>query len=139
MTTEDDFVPFDLEELRGVELGVLIPIALKMGIPEAAAAKRDTIVGMVFVAQNHHPGVAERMREKLMEIRGRHTTVSRTAAQAKPRQRSAVGGSVSMVWEIADAMKSSPRSEVIAACIAKGININTAKTQYYKWSKEQGR
>jgi hypothetical protein len=44
------------------------------------------------------------------------------------------------VWLIADELKaasgSANRSEVVAACMAQGINMNTASTQYSHWLKE---
>lgn len=55
------------------------------------------------------------------------------------RARSAVQGAVKMVWEIADDMFGKPRSEVVAACVRAGINENTAKTQYQRWYKLNGR
>lgn len=131
---------FTLEELKEIQLGTLIPAAIKMGIPESAGAKRDTIIGMVFVAQNDNPEVVADMREHLQDIAERHRTVSQggNAPDPKvPRQRSAVGGAVQKVWDIAEKMKTSPRKEVIGACVAAGININTAKTQYAKWKGQQ--
>src|SRR6266566_2767145 len=43
-------------------------------------------------------------------------------------------GPVAMVWDIASKMPKAERKDVIAACVAKGINIHTAKTQYFRWS-----
>lgn len=37
------------------------------------------------------------------------------------------------VWAIADSMKGAARKEVIAACVAEGINAGTARTQYQHW------
>lgn len=39
------------------------------------------------------------------------------------------------VWAIADAMPGATRAEVVAKCVAEGINRNTAGTQYHHWSK----
>jgi hypothetical protein len=36
-----------------------------------------------------------------------------------------------------DTMKGEPRAKVIAACVEKGVNKNTASTQYYRWQKKQ--
>lgn len=47
-------------------------------------------------------------------------------------------GPTKRVWEIAGNMKGAKRSEVLAACLAEGIGINTAKTQYQKFM-EAGR
>lgn len=47
------------------------------------------------------------------------------------------------VWEIADEFKSqsrnADRTAVVQACIAAGINMNTANTQFSHWSKENQR
>lgn len=47
-------------------------------------------------------------------------------------------GSVQHARIIFDELKGKARSEVIEACVAAGINKNTASTQYHKWHKEQG-
>lgn len=53
------------------------------------------------------------------------------AIPSRPRE-----GSVSeTIWILADAMKTSTRAEVVAACVSQGINEATAKTQYQRWSK----
>jgi hypothetical protein len=44
-------------------------------------------------------------------------------------------GSTKRVWEIADSMPGAARSAVVAACVAEGINKNTAGTQYAHWAK----
>ena len=46
----------------------------------------------------------------------------------KPRN-----GNCAKVWEMADKMVGSKRSEVIAACVEAGINLGTSKTQYQQW------
>lgn len=44
------------------------------------------------------------------------------------------------VWEIADKLKSengfTNRNDVVQRCIAEGINMNTANTQFSHWAKE---
>ncbi len=44
------------------------------------------------------------------------------------------------VWDIADNLKKSQgttnRNEVVKACMAEEINVNTANTQYSQWAKE---
>lgn len=42
-------------------------------------------------------------------------------------------GPTKRVWEIAAEMKGCRRSEVLERCLAEGIGINTAKTQYQKF------
>ena len=53
-----------------------------------------------------------------------------------PRERSAADSPVKRVWAIADEMIGQPRKDVIAACVAAGVNKSTANTQYYHWSKK---
>lgn len=141
-TVATDEVPyFTLSELKEIQLGTLIPAALKMGLEDASAAKRDTIVGMVFVAQRSYPDTVLDMRTKLRDMAHRHTTLAAAKreeeANHKPRERSAVGGAVGKVHEICNKMKGQSRAAVIEACVKAGINKNTAKTQYYKWSQAQ--
>lgn len=42
-------------------------------------------------------------------------------------------GAVAQARAIFVKMKNAKRKEIIAACVAKGINKNTAGTQYWKW------
>lgn len=46
-------------------------------------------------------------------------------------------GAVATVRRIASKMKGKTRKDVIAACVAAGVNENTAKTQYQRWFKAQ--
>lgn len=47
-------------------------------------------------------------------------------------------GATAKVWEIAGGMASASRGDIIAACVAEGINAATAATQYSKWKKANG-
>lgn len=47
-------------------------------------------------------------------------------------------GATARVWEVADSMPGATRAEVVAACVAEGINKSTAGVQYGKWAKAQG-
>lgn len=55
---------------------------------------------------------------------------------ARPKPHTITG----RIWEIADDLKTKQgfanRNEVVAACIAEGINVNTANTQFSHWLKE---
>ena len=42
-------------------------------------------------------------------------------------------GACKKVWDMADSMPGAKRSEVISACVAAGLNLGTAKTQYQLW------
>jgi hypothetical protein len=52
----------------------------------------------------------------------------------EPTTPSTVDSPVKLVHAIADEMKGARRRDVIAACVAKGINRHTAATQYQRWS-----
>lgn len=43
---------------------------------------------------------------------------------------------VARVWMICNLLAGKARSDVIAACVAVGINFNTARTQYQQWFVE---
>lgn len=58
-----------------------------------------------------------------------------TPAQQYQRPKSEVASPVKVVWALASTMIGASRAEVIAACIAAGVNKSTAATQYYKWGK----
>lgn len=53
------------------------------------------------------------------------------------RNRSSADSPVETVHALCDQMKGATRDEIISACVAKGVNINTAKTQYYAWRRKQ--
>ena len=58
-------------------------------------------------------------------------------ATAPIRNRSDGDSPVKRVWAIAEAMPGANRSEVVSACVAAGINKNTAGTQYFHWKKSK--
>lgn len=59
--------------------------------------------------------------------------------ETKKRARSEYGkGASKRVWAIADSMPGKARKDVIAAAVAEGINVGTAKTQYQHWKKATG-
>lgn len=60
-------------------------------------------------------------------------------SDGSPRQHSAIENPVQIVHALCDEMEGSPRDTIIAACVERGVNINTAKTQYYAWRKKYGR
>ena len=66
-------------------------------------------------------------------------TPRRTASSATApiRNRSDGDSPVKRVWAMAEAMPGASRSEVVAACVAVGINKNTAGTQYFHWKKSK--
>lgn len=51
------------------------------------------------------------------------------------RAKSDVASPTKLVWQIADSMPNASRADVIAACVAKGVNAATASTQFSKWRK----
>lgn len=53
------------------------------------------------------------------------------------RAHSTVEKPVARVHRICAEMVGAPRKEVIARCVAEGVNIHTAKTQYQVWNKRQ--
>ena len=52
-------------------------------------------------------------------------------------KRTRTPGATKQVWVIADSMPGAKRADVIAACLAAGINAGTASTQYQKWKQAQ--
>lgn len=58
------------------------------------------------------------------------------AALSRPaRAKSAIESPVAVVWRLASEMVGATRKEVIAACVALGVNPSTAATQFHKWGK----
>ncbi len=58
------------------------------------------------------------------------------AALSRPaRAKSAIESPVAVVWRLASEMVGATRKDVIAACVALGVNASTAATQYHKWGK----
>lgn len=60
---------------------------------------------------------------------------ARSKASAGQRAKSDVESPTKLVWKIADEMVDAPKKDVVAACVAAGVNASTASTQYYRWSK----
>jgi hypothetical protein len=60
---------------------------------------------------------------------------ARPATPPAATNRSTAESPTRRVHAIADAMPGATRQEVVAACVAEGINRNTAGTQYFHWSK----
>ena len=56
-----------------------------------------------------------------------------TTKKATSKKAATTSGPCAQVWKIADSMADAPRGEVVDACIAKGINPSTARTQYQRW------
>lgn len=56
------------------------------------------------------------------------------------RERSTVKGAVALVWDIAKAgiEANKRRKDILAECVAQGVNINTAKTQYQLYRQAAG-
>ena len=50
--------------------------------------------------------------------------------------RSKVESPVEIVWAVCDEL-GDDRDAVVAECVRRGVNINTAKTQFYKWRKSR--
>ncbi len=46
-------------------------------------------------------------------------------------------GPVARVWAMCESMPGASRKEVVEACVAAGINVHTAKTQYQRWFSAQ--
>jgi hypothetical protein len=53
--------------------------------------------------------------------------------------RSTVDGACAVVWQLADSMPGAKRKEVIGAAVDAGVAFYTARTQYQKWYKTQGK
>lgn len=51
--------------------------------------------------------------------------------------RSSVESPVSIVHRLCSEMRGAPRDEIVKAAVDLGVNISTAKTQYYAWKKLQ--
>jgi hypothetical protein len=51
------------------------------------------------------------------------------------RERSTVESPVKLVHRLCNELKGN-REKVIEAAVAQGVNLNTAKTQFYRWRKE---
>lgn len=58
-----------------------------------------------------------------------------TSGVSPVRPRSTVESPVAVVWRVAGEMVGASRKQVIAACVALGVNPSTAATQYHKWGK----
>lgn len=66
------------------------------------------------------------------------STEPRKEPKAKaPTTPSSVESPVKVVHQLCDEMKGAAREDIMAACLARGINRHTASTQIQKWRKAQ--
>lgn len=63
---------------------------------------------------------------------------SKAGPSGDERARSTVERPVKIVWDLADANPGAKRKEIVDAAVAKGVTINTAKTQFQYWRKARG-
>jgi len=59
-------------------------------------------------------------------------------AGGRVRNKSTIKKPVDIVWGMCKDMTGATRDEIVEACVALGVNKNTAKTQYYHWRKKYG-
>lgn len=62
-------------------------------------------------------------------------TRSKNNAPKVERAISTAASPTKLVWQIADSMPAANRADIIAACVAQGVNAATASTQFSKWRK----
>lgn len=53
------------------------------------------------------------------------------------KNRSTTKKPVEIVWAMCRNMPGATRDQIVDACINEGVNISTARTQFYKWKKTQ--
>lgn len=75
------------------------------------------------------PWVFDKVRDVIEKANGKKTATTQHPTEGE--------GPVAVVRRIAEQMQGATRKDVIAACIAAGINENTAKTQYQRWVKSK--
>lgn len=82
-----------------------------------------------------NPGYKKR-EDDLVELQDRNRPLYNDAARCKsaPKVRK---GAVARMWDLCFAMADASRKEVINHAIELGISPNTAKSQYYYWSKAE--
>lgn len=79
--------------------------------------------------------IIEPQVDELFESQGTRPVTTRTSAPKTERAKSLVLSPTKLVWEVADSMPNASRADIIAACVAKGVNAATASTQFSKWRK----
>lgn len=80
----------------------------------------------------------EPLTPELFGLKGSTSPRARSTSTTGSRAKSEAESPVKVVWRTADEMKGKPRAEIVAACVAAGVNKSTAMTQFYKWQKAQG-
>src|SRR5574337_1137292 len=92
----------------------------------------EDIIGLYQHVAKHEgtpPWVIDQVRAAIEKGKAKATAIATSRAE--------VEGPVAVVRRIAGEMQGASRKDIIAACVAAGINANTAKTQYQRWAKEQ--
>lgn len=111
--------------IDGKRTGVVVTHCRKEEITD------EEIADLILARHTLEPTNPELFEDPDKEPKRRATTGSGT------RARSDVASPVQIVWDTAAAMPGASRKDVIAACVAKGVNKATASTQFYRWQKAQ--
>ena len=98
---------------------VLIATCLKDELPQSIPFAVDPITPSLWAE-----GAADNFEHR-----------ARSSSSAGERAKSEVESPTKLVWKIADEMVGASKKEVVAACVAAGVNPSTASTQHYRWSK----
>jgi hypothetical protein len=117
------------QDIDGVKhrLGVCVVSITEQELQQELAALGGAPEGIIFEPQTP---------DLWSTTRGSDSPIA-TTRQANGRAKSEIESPVKVVWRIADEMKGKSRAEVIAACVAEGVNKSTASTQFYRWQQAQ--
>lgn len=120
------------EELKDEEIPKLFEVR---PITPSLWDKQEPWKGPRQLATGYQPPYEQRFGRALRTVEGTPVILDYAA---KPVPRAPRGeGSVAKVWQMCNAMPGASRKEVVAACVANGINPSTASVQYGAWKKSQ--
>lgn len=114
------------------KIGVLVVSCRR---EELTAADVDAIDRNAFAVEPQTPSLWDGDSAAKGKAQGRKANAD---APKGERAKSDAPSPVKTVWETADAMPGASRADVVAACVAKGVNKATAGTQFYRWQKARG-
>lgn len=112
---------------------------LKKGVLVVTCTREELVdenIPAEFLIEPLTPELFEKPRAS-SAANGGHAATPTKQGESGTRAKSEVVGPVKTVWRICDEMKGKPRPEIMAACIAAGVNKATASTQIFRWQKAQ--
>lgn len=116
--------------INHVEMDGMNPIFIVTCLREELASEK-----LIFEIEPLTPSMWDAHTNSISHVYGKKPP--RMGLDGTVKEASTVASPSKLVWEIAGANPTAARKEVIALCVAQGVHMATASTQYYRWKQAQ--